>query len=138
LNLWRTSDDTATPAELSTARNREFCVSRLAFPAAAAANRKPRKSRSFAGEKAYNSTPYPPPPAMKLVRVRQKLVSNPLADVRAAVQAALDGLAIDVPQGDVGITAGQRAIGCARAGRNRFYSPLWARTTAAPLKASGR
>jgi hypothetical protein len=47
---------------------------------------------------------------MKLVRVRQKLVSNPLADVRAAVQAALDGLAIDVPQGDVGITAGSRGI----------------------------
>jgi hypothetical protein len=47
---------------------------------------------------------------MKLVRVRQKLVSNPIADVRAAVDAALDRLKIDVPQGEVGITAGSRGI----------------------------
>jgi hypothetical protein len=47
---------------------------------------------------------------MKLVRVRQKLVSNPLADVPAAVHAALDSLKLAVPQGDVGITAGSRGI----------------------------
>jgi hypothetical protein len=47
---------------------------------------------------------------MKLLRVRQKLVSNPIADVPAAVNAALDGLKLEVPQGDVGITAGSRGI----------------------------
>jgi hypothetical protein len=47
---------------------------------------------------------------MKLLRVRQKLVSNPIADVPAAVHAALDGLDLNVPQGDVGITAGSRGI----------------------------
>jgi len=47
---------------------------------------------------------------MKLVRVRQKLVSNPIADVPAAVHAALDRLNLAVPQGDVGITAGSRGI----------------------------
>jgi hypothetical protein len=47
---------------------------------------------------------------MKLVRVLQKLVSNPIADVPAAVHAALDELKISVPQGDVGITAGSRGI----------------------------
>jgi hypothetical protein len=47
---------------------------------------------------------------MKLVRVRQKLVSNPIADVPAAVHAVLDGLQRKVPQGDVGITAGSRGI----------------------------
>lgn len=47
---------------------------------------------------------------MKLLRVRQKLVSNPIADVPAAVHAALDGLNLEVPQGDVGITAGSRGI----------------------------
>ncbi len=47
---------------------------------------------------------------MKLVRVRQKLVSNPIADVPAAVRAALDRLDLPVPQGDVGITAGSRGI----------------------------
>jgi hypothetical protein len=47
---------------------------------------------------------------MKLVRVRQKLVSNPIADVPAAVNAALDRLNLAVPQGDVGITAGSRGI----------------------------
>jgi hypothetical protein len=47
---------------------------------------------------------------MKLLRVRQKLVSNPLADVPAAVHAALDRLQLDVPQGEVGITAGSRGI----------------------------
>jgi hypothetical protein len=47
---------------------------------------------------------------MKLLRVRQKLVSNPLSDVRKAVHQQLDGLKLDVPQGDVGITAGSRGI----------------------------
>ena len=47
---------------------------------------------------------------MKLLRVRQKLVSNPIADVPAAVHASLDRLNLAVPQGDVGITAGSRGI----------------------------
>jgi len=47
---------------------------------------------------------------MKLLRVRQSLVSNPIADIRAAVREQLDRLGLDVPQGDVGITAGSRGI----------------------------
>ncbi|MCC7474127.1 MAG: hypothetical protein IT425_01920 [Pirellulales bacterium] len=47
---------------------------------------------------------------MRFLRVHQKLVSNPLADVRSAVFAQLDGLGLQVPQGDVGITAGSRGI----------------------------
>jgi hypothetical protein len=47
---------------------------------------------------------------MKLLRVHQKLVSNPLADIRATVREQLDSLKLDVPQGDVGITAGSRGI----------------------------
>jgi hypothetical protein len=47
---------------------------------------------------------------MKLLRVRQKLVSNPIADVRAAVHTALDRLGLDVPQGEVAVTAGSRGI----------------------------
>ena len=47
---------------------------------------------------------------MKLLRVRQNLVSHPIADVPAAVHAALDGLRLEVPRGDVGITAGSRGI----------------------------
>ncbi len=47
---------------------------------------------------------------MQLLRVRQKLVSNPIADVPAAVHAALDRLKLAVPQGEVGITAGSRGI----------------------------
>ncbi|HVT27310.1 MAG TPA: [Fe-S]-binding protein, partial [Lacipirellulaceae bacterium] len=47
---------------------------------------------------------------MKLLRVHQKLVSNPIADVRTAVRQQLDGLGLDVPRGDVGITAGSRGI----------------------------
>jgi hypothetical protein len=47
---------------------------------------------------------------MKLLRVRQKLVSNPIADVRAAVLAALDRLDLDVPQGEVAVTVGSRGI----------------------------
>src|SRR3954471_21248301 len=47
---------------------------------------------------------------MKLLRIRQKLVSNPLSDVRAAVRGQLDRLDLKVPKGDVGITAGSRGI----------------------------
>ena len=47
---------------------------------------------------------------MKFLRVHQKLVSNPIADVRAAVREQLDRLELKVPQGDVGITAGSRGI----------------------------
>src|SRR3954462_11176692 len=47
---------------------------------------------------------------MKLLRVRQKLVSNPLPHIRAAVREQLDRLELKVPQGDIGITAGSRGI----------------------------
>lgn len=47
---------------------------------------------------------------MQFLRVHQKLVSHPIADIPAAVHAALDGLQLNVPQGDVGITAGSRGI----------------------------
>ncbi len=47
---------------------------------------------------------------MKLLRVRQKLVSNPIADIPAAVRHALDSLQLEVPRGDIGITAGSRGI----------------------------
>jgi hypothetical protein len=47
---------------------------------------------------------------MQLLRVRQKLVSHPLSDIRAAVGEQLDRLNLSVPQGDVGITAGSRGI----------------------------
>lgn len=47
---------------------------------------------------------------MKLLRVHQKLVSNPLADIRATVREQLGSLKLDVPRGDVGITAGSRGI----------------------------
>ena len=47
---------------------------------------------------------------MKFLRVHQKLVSNPIADVRAAVREQLDRMGLAVPQGDVGITAGSRGI----------------------------
>jgi hypothetical protein len=47
---------------------------------------------------------------MQLFRVRQKLVSNPISDIRAAVRDQLDHLSIAVPKGDVGVTAGSRGI----------------------------
>src|SRR5687768_2811830 len=47
---------------------------------------------------------------MKLFRVRQKLVSHPVADIPAAVREQLDRLEIDVPRGEVAITAGSRGI----------------------------
>ncbi len=55
----------------------------------------------------------PPPynnPTMKLLRVRQKLVANPITDIHAAVRAQLDSLGLAVPQGEVAITAGSRGI----------------------------
>jgi hypothetical protein len=47
---------------------------------------------------------------MKLLRIRQKLVSNPIADLCAAVREQLNRLELKVPRGDVGITAGSRGI----------------------------
>jgi hypothetical protein len=47
---------------------------------------------------------------MKLYRVRQKLVSNPLGDIAGEVRRQLDSLELDVPQGDVAITVGSRGI----------------------------
>ncbi|HJQ80518.1 MAG TPA: hypothetical protein VJ828_11210 [Lacipirellulaceae bacterium] len=47
---------------------------------------------------------------MKLFRVRQKLVSHAIAEIPAAVRKQLDGLEIDVPGGEVAITAGSRGI----------------------------
>ena len=47
---------------------------------------------------------------MRFLRVHQKLVSNPIKDIRAAVFAELDSLKLAVPRGDVGITAGSRGI----------------------------
>ncbi len=47
---------------------------------------------------------------MKLLRVRQKLVSHPISDIRTAAREQLDRLRIDVPQGEVAITAGSRGI----------------------------
>jgi hypothetical protein len=47
---------------------------------------------------------------MKLLRVRQKLVSHPIADIRAAVREQLDRLEIAVPKGEIAITAGSRGI----------------------------
>ena len=47
---------------------------------------------------------------MKLYRIRQQLVSNPIADVAAEVRRQLDSLGIAVPRADVAITAGSRGI----------------------------
>jgi hypothetical protein len=47
---------------------------------------------------------------MRLYRVRQRLVSNPLGDVAEEVRRALDACDITVPQGEVAITAGSRGI----------------------------
>ncbi|TWT98157.1 hypothetical protein Pla108_23140 [Botrimarina colliarenosi] len=46
---------------------------------------------------------------MKFVKVRQKLVSSPIADVTAEVRRQLDALG-PPPQGEVAITAGSRGI----------------------------
>jgi hypothetical protein len=47
---------------------------------------------------------------MQFLRVHQKLVSNPLADIPAAVREQLDRLKLTVPRGAVAITAGSRGI----------------------------
>jgi len=47
---------------------------------------------------------------MKLLRVRQQLVSNPIPDVAAEVRRQLDALNLDVPQTDIAITGGSRGI----------------------------
>jgi hypothetical protein len=47
---------------------------------------------------------------VKLYRVRQKLVSNPLAEAAAETRRALDALRIEIPTGEVAITAGSRGI----------------------------
>ncbi|MEM7316063.1 MAG: DUF2088 domain-containing protein, partial [Planctomycetota bacterium] len=49
---------------------------------------------------------------MKLLRVRQNLISNPIQDIDAAVRSTLDGMAktTPVPQGEVAITVGSRGI----------------------------
>ena len=47
---------------------------------------------------------------MKVHRVHQNLVSNPLDDPSGEVFRQLDSLGLDVPQGEVAITAGSRGI----------------------------
>ena len=47
---------------------------------------------------------------MKLYQVHQKLISNPLPDPVSVIHAQLDSLNIDVPNGDIAITAGSRGI----------------------------
>jgi len=47
---------------------------------------------------------------MKLYRVSQNLVSNELSDVSGEVRRQLDSLGIDVPAGEVAVTAGSRGI----------------------------
>lgn len=47
---------------------------------------------------------------MKLLSVRQKLVSQPLTDVAGEVCRQLDSLQLEVPQGSVAITVGSRGI----------------------------
>ena len=47
---------------------------------------------------------------MKLLRVRQKLVSNPIADIPAAVREQLDRAALTVPRGEIAVTAGSRGV----------------------------
>lgn len=48
--------------------------------------------------------------AMKVFRVHQKLISNPLQDISAAVHAQLEAGIPEVPTGDVAITVGSRGI----------------------------
>ncbi len=47
---------------------------------------------------------------MRLLRVRQNLISKPLSDVSAEVRHRLDDLDLEVPDGEVAITAGSRGI----------------------------
>ena len=48
--------------------------------------------------------------AMKLYRVQQQLVSNPIADVTAEMHRKLDALEVEIPRGEIAITAGSRGI----------------------------
>ncbi len=50
------------------------------------------------------------PSIMKLYKVEQRLVSNPLQDVGGTVTQQLTGLNLLVPRGDVAITVGSRGI----------------------------
>jgi len=65
---------------------------------------------------------------MKLLSVRQKLVSQPLADVAGEVRRQLESLNLDVPQGPVAITVGSRGIS---------NIPLIVRTTGEWLRGQG-
>ncbi|MBU4316194.1 MAG: DUF2088 domain-containing protein [Proteobacteria bacterium] len=47
---------------------------------------------------------------MNLFRIHQNLVSNPLADIASTVYRELDRLKMEVPKGEVAITAGSRGI----------------------------
>ncbi len=47
---------------------------------------------------------------MRLFKVHQQLVSNPIDNIREVVRGQLDGLAIEVPRGPVAVTAGSRGI----------------------------
>ena len=47
---------------------------------------------------------------MKLHRVRQQLRSNPLSDIAGTVHSQLESLQLQVPAGDIAITAGSRGI----------------------------
>jgi hypothetical protein len=47
---------------------------------------------------------------MKLLRVRQKLVSHPLSDIRASLREQFTGSGLAVPRGEVALTAGSRGI----------------------------
>lgn len=47
---------------------------------------------------------------MNVYRVRQKLVSNPLPDIRREVRRQLDRMKLPVPRGRIAITAGSRGV----------------------------
>ena len=47
---------------------------------------------------------------MRLYKVRQRLVSRPLADIASAVDNSLNKLKLPIPRGDVAITVGSRGI----------------------------
>ncbi len=47
---------------------------------------------------------------MKFVKVRQRLVSSPLADIPGVVRQQLNSLSLEVPNGEVALTVGSRGI----------------------------
>lgn len=47
---------------------------------------------------------------MRLLKVRQKLVSSPLRDVAGTTRSELDGAGLEVPRAEVAVTAGSRGI----------------------------